>query len=203
MSFDVNMMFDFCLLKIQEFSQKHQGEAFYAFAIDANLLCLNSEEVAADTLEKYQKEWERKLRQFDCWDDLSHQDLRDVEQLLRISEKHAGLNRDDKSACLKLINDERAKRSQKPNPYSSPDRIRELKENTGDWRYQGFAELTAEVGFDFDAYDEHYEMDAHEQRTSEYAQAMEQLLSMLNSFLVFESLKRTKDFYATRVEHDY
>lgn len=38
------------------------------------------------------------------------------------------------------------------------DVISEMRNNTGDWFYQGFSELLEEDGFDFDAYHAHYEM---------------------------------------------
>jgi hypothetical protein len=74
--------------------------------------------------------------------------------------------------------------------------------NTGDWKYQGFAELTNENGFDSDAYAEHYDLD-DEQKTSEYGLAMNALFNLLVARNVFECLKKTDNFTASRVEHVY
>lgn len=40
--FDVKKMADFAQAEIEKFSREHQGEIFYAFAIDDGRLCLNS-----------------------------------------------------------------------------------------------------------------------------------------------------------------
>ena len=42
--FDVERLADFAETALQNFALAHQNETFYAFAIDAHLLCLNSEE---------------------------------------------------------------------------------------------------------------------------------------------------------------
>ncbi|TGK24224.1 DUF4303 domain-containing protein [Leptospira yasudae] len=40
--FDVKKMADFAQAEIEKFSREHQGEIFYAFAIEDSRLCLNS-----------------------------------------------------------------------------------------------------------------------------------------------------------------
>nr|PJZ91218.1 hypothetical protein CH379_19855 [Leptospira ellisii] len=40
--FDVKKLADFAQAEIERFSQEHQGDIFYAFAIDESRLCLNS-----------------------------------------------------------------------------------------------------------------------------------------------------------------
>ncbi|TGM06223.1 DUF4303 domain-containing protein [Leptospira barantonii] len=40
--FDVNKLADFAQAEIEKFSHEHQGEIFYAFAIDESRLCFNS-----------------------------------------------------------------------------------------------------------------------------------------------------------------
>lgn len=40
--FDVKKMADFAQAEIEKFSSEHQGEIFYAFAIDESRLCFNS-----------------------------------------------------------------------------------------------------------------------------------------------------------------
>jgi hypothetical protein len=55
--FDIDRLTRFAFKSIIDFSQKHLDEVFYGFAIDANLLCLNSEEQFVSTLEKYRHQW--------------------------------------------------------------------------------------------------------------------------------------------------
>jgi hypothetical protein len=50
-------MTNHAIKSIIEFSNKHRAEVFYGFAIDANLLCLNSEEQFNQILDKYRKDW--------------------------------------------------------------------------------------------------------------------------------------------------
>ncbi|MEM7661414.1 MAG: DUF4303 domain-containing protein [Pseudomonadota bacterium] len=54
LAFNVDELTDFCVSRIQEFSKSHGGETFYAFAIDASLLCLNSLERFQESLTEYQ-----------------------------------------------------------------------------------------------------------------------------------------------------
>jgi hypothetical protein len=62
MAFEIPRMLRFSAAAIAEFARRHEAETFYAFAIDASMLCLNSEECAAATLKKYQERWERYRR---------------------------------------------------------------------------------------------------------------------------------------------
>jgi len=90
-----------------------------------------------------------------------------------------------------------------PNRYNSAEIIESVRNNTGDWKYQGFAELTDENGFDSDAYAKHYDMDEDEQETSKYALAMNELIRVLLERRAFDSLMKTDNFVANRVEHNY
>ncbi|MBV9849111.1 MAG: hypothetical protein JO250_05420 [Armatimonadetes bacterium] len=54
MMFDVEKLTDFAEAEIQRFATTHQDETFYAFCIDAQLLCLNSEEQLEKTLASHQ-----------------------------------------------------------------------------------------------------------------------------------------------------
>lgn len=78
-----------------------------------------------------------------------------------------------------------------------------LRLNTGDWDYQGFADLTDSGGFHHPAYDQHYDANADEQPGTSYALAMDRLVDELRASGVFERLRRSADFFANRVEHDY
>ncbi len=134
--FDVERLADFAEAEIQTFAMMHQDETFYAFAIDAQLLCLNSEE-------QFQKT-------------LAHQGARDRK-----------------------------------------------KYNPGDWEYQGFAVFGEQDGFDEALYGEHHHLNAEQQKTSEYAEAIDEVLELLAARDAFGMLKKTADFRANRVEHDY
>jgi len=190
-------------MEISKFAEHHKDENFYGFSIDANLLCLNSEEAAAATLNEYINNWETRYRTFNDWQELTEQDLKDIERTLALAEKYKSLDRSDKKACLNEVNQSRLNLSKGGNPYKNEEQQRDLKENTGDWKYQGFSEMTNEVGFDFDAYNEHYDLDEKEQLTSSYAIAMNEVIKKLYKSGVFSKLNCTSNFYVNRVEHDY
>jgi hypothetical protein len=54
MSFDIDGLATFAHAAIASFAKRSYGETFYAFAIDASLLCLNSVEQFEMTLASYQ-----------------------------------------------------------------------------------------------------------------------------------------------------
>jgi hypothetical protein len=94
-----------------------------------------------------------------------------------------------------------------PGSYQTAEQIDELRRETGDWAYQGFSEFTDEVGFDEYAYSEHYDLglagDTDDLLTSAYGRAMDSVLDMLMRDNAFACLKRTDDFFVSRVEHNY
>ena len=55
--FDVDQMTRASVQAILEFSQKHRDETFYGFAVDANMLCLNSLEAFEKTLQEYSRKY--------------------------------------------------------------------------------------------------------------------------------------------------
>lgn len=55
--FDVEKMFISSKKAIENFAKEHVEENFYAFSIDANMLCLNSEEKFQKTLKYYQEKY--------------------------------------------------------------------------------------------------------------------------------------------------
>jgi len=203
MPFDVEKLYEFCSKEIKTFIDEHKNETFYAFAIDANLLCLNSEEKFKETLKYYQTNWDRKTQIFSSWSELTEQDLKDISRLLDIAEKYNKLDRSDTSECLKLINSSRQELINSGGSYYDDNNIIELKKNTGDWEYQGFVELSEYVGFDHELYNIHYDLDEDEQKSSEYGLAMDALITKLKSSDTFSNLKKTSDFYIKRVEHNY
>ncbi|MCF6296579.1 MAG: DUF4303 domain-containing protein [Flavobacteriaceae bacterium] len=144
--FDTEKLTEFAVKKISEFAKEHPNEIFYGFSIDANLLCLNSEEEFQKSLKYYRK-------------------------------KFGG--------------------------YDTDELIADLKENTGDWEYQGFVEFDKNSGFDMEEYNEHYHEDEDFQLTSDYAKSMDKVVENLKESGVFDLLRKTNDFYANRIEHNY
>ena len=165
MAFDVSKLADFVEADIRGFvaqTRRHEvsdslvfgapHETFYAFAIDANLLCLNTVESFAQCLKFYQRAY--------------------------------------------------------PDHYYLPEMVEELRMNTGDWAYQGFAQMGPENGFDDELYARHYDIgfrDAESPalRDTEYAVAMDALLDLLKQRNAFDVLRKTDDFVICRVEHEY
>lgn len=90
-----------------------------------------------------------------------------------------------------------------PDHYQTEEDILGLKLNTGDWAYQGFAELGENEGFDQQAYEDHYYAEDEEQKTTAYGLAMDRLVAALVERDAFACLKRSPDFFANRVEHAY
>ncbi len=86
--------------------------------------------------------------------------------------------------------------------YQAEEEIKDLKENTGDWEYQGFAQFKSYNGFDMNAYNDHYHMDDDEQLDTDYAKAMDAVVENLKRSDAFDNLKKTDDFYVNRVEHN-
>jgi hypothetical protein len=203
MAFDIDGLFNFCIREINAFANNHQNELFYAFTIDAYLLCLNSEEAFEESLQQYRDEWECDNRAIATWDDLTKNDLWLSESLLESRARLIGLDLKDKDACLAVINQDRNEEREDGNPYFRDDEIISLRENTGNWKYQGFVEMTDSVGFDRDAYDVHYSLSDEEQKTSSYGKAMDEILRRLIEADAFACLKISSKFYANRVEHDY
>ncbi len=56
--FNINKITGFIISEINKFSEAHKKETFYAFAIDAHYLCLNSTEEFEKTLKYYQEKFD-------------------------------------------------------------------------------------------------------------------------------------------------
>ena len=145
-NFDTVKLTKYIEQEISTFAKEHQNETFYGFAIDANLLCLNSVEKFEETLLNYQEKW---------------------------------------------------------GGYTTNEEIQDLKNNTGDWTYQGFTELSDNDGFDMNSYLDHYHNDDENQANSDYAIAIDSIIENLKQSDIFSSLPTTADFYICRVEHNY
>lgn len=99
-------------------------------------------------------------------------------------------------------------RQRRPEDYSDSEKSRELKQNTGDWTWQGFADLREVRGFDEHEAMEHYNLgldgaDDEALSTTPYAIAMKALLDELEKRKAFDVLKKTPDFSVTLTKHSY
>jgi|GEM_PF-2925272 len=207
MAFDIDKLFVDCKAKIQFFAREHTDETFYAFAIDADMLCLNSNEEFVRLLNQYQLRWEHQTRNIESLADMTEEDMRDEKFGLDLAEQCSGLDRTDAKAVLQVINERRSRRRSEGCDYYKEEEINELRDNTGDWAYQGFANIEDENGFDSDLYNDHYYAamksdDGHAPHTK-YAIAMTELVDRLQRSDAFDSLKRTDDFSVTWVDHSY
>jgi hypothetical protein len=210
MPFEHDALFRFCTAQIEAFAKNHPDETFYRFAIDADLLCLNTEESFAATLKKYQDKWDRDHQALRQISDLDQRELKLVASLLDLHEKYRGLDRSNEAACVDVINSFRAQMRAKGNRYRSAEGIIALRNGTGDWEYQGFARMTEKDGFDHAAYLDHYHSPDNTSLLrifgfgkSAYAKAMDKLVASLRSSMAFNGLRRTSDFWVVRVEHVY
>jgi hypothetical protein len=207
MPFNVDELFDYCRQRIECFAREHSSETFYAFAIDSEMLCLNSLEQFARTLKEYQEKWDRRTRPIENIAEMTADDIREEKFLLEMHEKYIRLDRRDDQAVLAVINEKRSRMREEGCWCRSPEGIRELRENTGDWAYQGFATMQDEDGFDYELYQDHYDEamdsdDGHAPHTA-YATAMTELVGRLRNSDAFKSLKLSPDFTVSWVDHNY
>lgn len=204
MAFDLDKLFAFSVAEIRRFAASHADEHFCAFAVDASLLCLNSEERFAQSLKACEENWKRKTKHIDRWEDLTESEICEIQWILDMAVRLDNLDMNDTRACLAAINAERENtRRVEGNLYQNPERIAEFRANTGDWAYQGFAQMSDAVGFDDRAYERHYGMSDEDQKTSEYGIAMDALVERLRLSDAFDCLQKSAGFYTTRVEHNY
>ena len=148
--FDVEKLTHASTRAISDFVAAHPSETFYAFAVDADMLCFNSLERLDETVAQY--------------------------------------------------------RTKCPGRYSTAADVQRLRDNTGDWSYQGFFRLRPEHGFDNDLYDDYYnqyESGIEPTTDNDYALAMARLIENLQAYGAFATLRRTEDFVATLVGHEY
>ena len=126
---------------------------------------------------------------------------------LNVAEKYNGLDRSNEKKALEVINKRRTRQRAKGCEYHTEEGIRILRDNTGDWAYQGFANLDDGNGFDSQLYNEHYyeAMDSEDGHapTTTYAIATSSLIERLKHSDVFRGLKLANDFAVFWVEHSY
>ena len=206
MAFNIEKLVRFCIEEIEKFSVNHQTETFYGFAIDASLLCLNSVEGTDRTLKEYQDRETRLMQQIKDWKDVTEEVLLwdgGYRFGVRKLEDFRNLEPEKRQEFLLNANSNREIRKEKGNSYHNEINIKHLRENTGDWKYMGFAEMTAKQGFDSKAYYRHYDMSDKRQLNSAYGKAMDEILIRIKESNGFKCLKTTNDFYVIRVEHNY
>ena len=134
-----------------------------------------------------------------------------IQKIIKFSEEHSnetfyGFSLDANLLCLNSIEqfEKTILRYQKKwKGYNETKKIKNVKMNTGDWKYFGFAKFKNENGFDYQEYLEHYHEDEENQLTSNYAKAMNKVIENLKSSSAFDKLKTTDDFFINRTEHEY
>ncbi len=178
--------------ELQRFALDHRGETFYALAIDAGYVCLNSEEAFEQTRQRYLLRWETETEPLTA----EQADDDDVEFFLR---RNAEATIDD---YLAEENQSRAQSRLVGNPYADPasDASRSLRDRPGNWRY---GEIVACVPDD--AYFAHYDLNEDEQRASPYQNAVRAVLEELSAQrdTVLAGLDLSPDFRFFAADHAY
>jgi hypothetical protein len=190
---------------VERFATAHRDETFYAFAIDAGMQCLSSEEGFRRIIAKY--------RAHEAEDRIELDPAALPPERLEI--ERAGWEgecdftdepRSFEAYLAEAIEDHNARARRLANAaftYDDPDKIASLRFRPGDWPYQGFAQLGDES---LDAlHEQHYDLGDAEQSTSDYALAMRGLITALrtNVDVVFASLRRGPEFRIFHAAHDY
>lgn len=123
-------------------------------------------------------------------------------------EVFCGFAIDGDSLCFESVSHFEWLMSEFPRHYETAEQLEQIKMSVGDWKYQAFESLEHEDGFDRDAYQEHYDLglesgNKEKLLNSPYALAMEAVLQGLIAKDAFRIIRRSEDFKAIRVEHDY
>lgn len=207
MGFQIDPIFDHCCAAIEKFAREHRSETFYGFAIDASLLCLNSEEKFIETLEQYRREWVEETSRIESIEQITEREHKIHAIIMSVDEEYKQRVSSDPAAFLDEINRSRDAARAKGFIYDDETERAELKANTGDWDYQGFADLNDCGGWDDHLYQHHYhkagESKSGRAGVTKYSRAMSRLVRRLRESRVFQQLNRTDDFFVTWVEHNY
>lgn len=205
--YDIRQALASVVKQIREFARNHQEEHFYAFAIDAGMLCLSSEEGFDKVIKMYHENWHKSHKDIRSREDLTEDEIEGIkeeyesmpEELLKSMKVYSKEEYID--FYLKMENEVIQDALEEGSPYEKEEKIASLRFNTGDWPYQGFGKLDFE---DSDIiYEEHYEITDKEQQNSEYSLLIKNLLNVINrnKDKVFASLNCTKDFEVLTSEH--
>ncbi len=204
MSFNLNSLLQKSVESIRDFSSQHAHETFYAFAIDENLLCLNSVEEFEKTLYRYREKDQHDRRALKSWVEV---DERDIKRFDYMFNRNPTLDQNNLEEVKKFVLEQhnilRELSKDRPPSHQSPGHIALLRANTGDWCYQSFASFSEEDGFDFKAYYKYDDLngDKKAQARSKYGVAMKTLIQMIEESGILGLLKRTPNFYSTVVSH--
>ena len=200
-------MFDYCCAAIEGFARQHRAETFYGFAIDASFLCLNSEEKFLETLVQDRERWIEETSRIESIEQVTEDEHNIQSIIMSVDEEYKKRVSSDPIAYLDQINRSRDAKRAKGFDYDDESEQAELKANTGDWAYQGFADLSDCVGWDERLYQYHFDKAGKSNdggaRLTKYSRAMSRLVRRLRESEVFQELNKTDDFYVTWVEHNY
>ncbi|MEO1642753.1 MAG: hypothetical protein AAFR74_05405 [Pseudomonadota bacterium] len=169
MTFVMEKMLEHAVREISVFAKKHPNEHFYAFAISENLLCLNSEEAYAGSMENYrpiaEKRYQKNIKALQTADENSR-----IWREANIREYSTG------ELFLAF--------------RSNPDnwRYHGFAKLTSEYGYD-------ENSYD-DHYVQLFGVKDPSVLKTSYSTAMTELIRRLNVRGAFDCLKRTDDFYA-------
>ncbi len=207
--YDIKKVFADAVKQIHEFAAKHKEETFYAFAIDAGMLCLSSEEGFQKVVKEYRDRWQASNEKVMTREDLEEHEIEMYKMIFdsrppSIVARSKVANLDEYiEQQIQRKNESRREALEEGNPYDKEEKAIELRYNTGDWPYQGFGDLNYQ-GSEA-VYEEHYDMTDEEQENSEYSQFIKNLLNVFerNKDKVFAPLNCTADFKVINAKHDY
>jgi hypothetical protein len=119
-----------------------------------------------------------------------------------LSEVFYGFAIDDGLLCLNSLSEfeKTLKKYQQNNEiYKNPNEIEELKFNTGDWSYQGFANLNNSPGYNARLYNKFYNLgffggSEQELQSTAYYKAMAKLMHSIEQTETFKRMPKTVDF---------
>lgn len=174
-----------CVDYIDKFALDHQDETFYAFAIDAGLLCMNSEEGAQKILNQYSENWEKKSGTLITLNSISSQEVESARfqyDYLTSKQKTKFENFDHYLDDYISTYNELAKQNiANGNPYKTERKRLAIRFQTGDWAYQGFSKLNL------------------------FLDESKEIIRTLNANqnIVFEKFKLTNDFKIFLAGHIY
>ncbi len=196
--------------KVRIFAQDHSDETFYAFALDAGMLCLSSEEGFTTHIQKCIDRWYESHSQMMTRADLEERMIEHLKQQFEKTPKemlkyHGNASTADEyiDHYVEEINEDSRDSLEDGCLYEDKEKVTSLRYSTGDWPYQGFADLKTR---DLEISNEtHYNLNDEEQNCTEYSELIIHILSVIerNKESVFASLKRSDDFQVLQAKHDY
>lgn len=109
---------------------------------------------------------------------------------------------DDGLLCLNSLEEFEntlKKYQEKDEIYKRNEEIEDLKYNTGDWTYQGFANLNNAPGYNIRLYNKFYKLGfyggtEHELKSTKYYTAMCKLIEAIEGSTAFKRIPKTTDF---------